>query len=83
MSFNWIRFQNNLSIKKKNDKANSLIRRSENRSHENDDSNDRNKHMHQTVLSAEKVDARIVQELNDTKKENLESSLFDKVKLAN
>jgi hypothetical protein len=39
--------------------------------------------MHQTVLSAEKVDARIVQELNDTKKENLESSLFDKVKLAN
>ncbi len=69
--------------KKKNDKANSLTRRSENRSDENDDSDDRNKHMHQTILSAEKVDSRIVQELNDTKKENLELSLFDKVKLAN
>jgi hypothetical protein len=69
--------------KKKNDKANSLTRRSENRFDENDDSDDRNKHMHQTILSAEKVDSRIVQELNDTKKENFELSLFDKVKLTN
>jgi hypothetical protein len=60
-----------------------LTRRSENKSDENDDSNDRNKHIHQTILSAEKVDSRIEQKLNDTKKENLELSLFDKVKLAN
>ncbi len=38
--------------KKKNDKADSLTRRSENRSNTDDESNDRNKHMHQTVLSA-------------------------------
>ncbi len=74
---------------KKNDKANSLTRRSEDWSDENDDSNDRNKHMHQTVLSAEKIDSRIVQELNDTKeiftKENSNSklSLFDRVKTVN
>jgi hypothetical protein len=37
---------------KKNDKANSLTRRSEDRSDEDDDLNDRNKHMYQTVLSA-------------------------------
>ncbi len=70
--------------KKKNDKADALTRRSENWSNENDDSNNRNKHMHQTVLSRKKVDSRIIQELNDTKK-NLSSelSLFDRVKLAN
>ncbi len=34
---------------KKNDKADSLTRRSENRSNIDDESNDRNKHMHQTV----------------------------------
>jgi hypothetical protein len=44
---------------KRNDKANSLIKRFENRSI--DESNDRNKHMHQIVLSAEKIDSRIVQ----------------------
>jgi hypothetical protein len=40
--------------------------------------------MHQTVLSTEKVDSRIVQKLNDTEK-NLTSklSLFDRVKSAN
>jgi hypothetical protein len=38
---------------KKNDKANSLTRRSEDWSNENNDSNNRNKHMHQTVLSTE------------------------------
>jgi hypothetical protein len=65
---------------KKNDKANSLIRRSEDRSI--DESDDRNKHMHQTILSAEKVDLRIVQELNDTE-ENSELTLFDRVKTAN
>jgi 3-methyladenine DNA glycosylase AlkC len=40
--------------------------------------------MHQTILSSEKVDSRIVQELNDTKKDSIfELSLFDKVKTAN
>jgi hypothetical protein len=40
--------------------------------------------MHQTVLSTEKVDSRIVQKLNDTEK-NLNSKLFlfDKIKSAN
>ncbi len=38
--------------------------------------------MHQTILSAEKVDLRIVQELNDTE-ENSELTLFDRVKTAN
>jgi aminopeptidase C len=61
-----------------------LTRRSEDRSDENDDSNDRNKHMRQTVLSVEKVDSRIVQKINDTK-ENLSSelSLFDRIKIIN
>jgi hypothetical protein len=40
--------------------------------------------MHQTILSAERIDSRIIQELNDTKKDvRLELSLFDKIKLAN
>ncbi len=67
--------------KKKNDKAISLTKRFENRSV--DESNDRNKHMHQMILSSEKVDQRILQKLNDIEEENSELSLFDKVKLAN
>jgi hypothetical protein len=35
--------------------------------------------MHQTVLSTKRIDSRIIQELNDTKK----LSLFDRVKTAN
>jgi Iap family predicted aminopeptidase len=35
--------------------------------------------MHQTILSTEKIDSRIVQELNDTKK----LSLFDRIKTIN
>jgi hypothetical protein len=67
---------------KKNDKADSLTRRFEDRSI--DETDDRNKHMHQTVLSTEKVDSRIVQKLNDTEKNlNSKLSLFDKVKSAN
>jgi hypothetical protein len=38
--------------------------------------------MHQTILSAKKIDSRIVQELNDIE-ENSELFLFDKVKSAN
>jgi hypothetical protein len=38
--------------------------------------------MYQTVLSAEKVDSQIVQKLNDTE-EDLELSLFDRVKTVN
>jgi hypothetical protein len=67
---------------KKNDKADSLTRRLEDRSV--DESNDKNKHMHQTIWSTEKVNARVIQELNDTKK-NSDSKLFlfDRVKTAN
>jgi hypothetical protein len=69
---------------KKNDKADSLTRRSEDRSDTNDNSNDRNKHMHQIVLFAEKVNSKIVQKLNDTKKNSsTELSLFDRVKTTN
>jgi hypothetical protein len=38
--------------------------------------------MHQTILTSEKVDSHILQELNDTK-EDSKLSLFDKVKTAN
>jgi hypothetical protein len=50
---------------KKNDKTDSLIKRLENWS--KNESNDRNKHMHQTILSAKKMNSKIVQKLNDTK----------------
>jgi hypothetical protein len=65
---------------KKNDKADSLIKRFEDRSI--DEFDDRNKHIHQTILSAVKVDSRIVQKLNDTEK-NSKLFLFDWVKSAN
>jgi hypothetical protein len=45
--------------------------------------------MHQTILSAKKVDSRIVQKINDTKKNHIEKnssaelSLFDRIKTAN
>jgi hypothetical protein len=39
--------------------------------------------MHQTVLTSEKVDSQILQELNDIEEENFELSLFDKIKTAN
>ncbi len=67
--------------KKKNDKTNSLTKRFDDRSI--NESDDRNKHMHQTVLTSEKVDSQILQELNDTEEENFELSLFDKIKTAN
>jgi hypothetical protein len=66
--------------KKKNDKADSLTKRFDDRSI--NESNDRNKHMHQTILTSEKVDSHILQELNDTK-EDSKLSLFDRVKTAN
>jgi hypothetical protein len=69
---------------KKNDKANSLIKRFEDRSDENDESDDRNKHMHQTILFAKKMNSKIVQKLNDTKKNSdAKLSLFDRIKLIN
>jgi hypothetical protein len=72
-------FQIAYQSKKKNDKADSLTRQLENRS-----INDRNKHMHRTMLSTKKVDSRIVQKLNDTKKNlNSKLSFFDKIKSAN
>jgi hypothetical protein len=45
---------------KKNDKADSLTKRFEDRSI--DESDDRNKHMHQTILSAKKIDRQIIQD---------------------
>jgi hypothetical protein len=40
--------------------------------------------MHQTILSTEKIDSRIVQELNDTKENStIDLFLFDKVKTIN
>ncbi len=53
----WAKFLTEFDFKiayqseKKNDKADSLTKRFEDRSDENDDSDDRNKHMHQTILS--------------------------------
>jgi hypothetical protein len=38
--------------------------------------------MHQTSLSAERIDSRIIQELNDTEKDT-KLSLFDKIKSVN
>jgi hypothetical protein len=65
---------------KKNDKANSLTRRFENRSINETD--DRNKCIYQTVLTSKRVDSQIIQKLNDIEKD-LELSLFDRVKLTN
>jgi hypothetical protein len=67
---------------KKNDKVDSLTRRSENRSL--DELNDRNRHMHQIVLSTKKVDSRVVRKLNDIEENsNSKLSLFDRVKTTN
>jgi trehalose/maltose hydrolase-like predicted phosphorylase len=68
-------------LEKKNDKADSLIKRFENRS--KNESDDRNKQMHQIVLSSNKVNSQIMQKVNDTKETISELSLFDKVKTAN
>ncbi len=82
----WIEFLIEFDFKiayqseKKNDKADSLTKRFEDRS--TDESNDRNKHMHQTILSTERIDSRIIQKLNDTEK-NTKLSLFDKIKSVN
>jgi hypothetical protein len=39
--------------------------------------------MHQTILSVEKIDSRIVQELNNTEEEDSKLSLFDRIKSVN
>jgi hypothetical protein len=39
--------------------------------------------MHQTILTSEKIDLQILQELNDIEEENFELSLFDRIKTAN
>ncbi len=57
-----------------------MITRSEDRSNENDNLNDRNKHMYQTILSAKKIDSQIIQELNDKKKIQTIQSYFCSVK---
>jgi hypothetical protein len=83
----WIEFLTEFDFKiayqseKKNDKADLFIKRSENRSI--DEFDDRNKHIHQTVLSAEKIDSWITQEVNDTEENDSKLSLFDRVKTVN
>jgi hypothetical protein len=83
----WAKFLTEFDFKiayqseKKNDKTNSLIKRLEDRS--KNESNDRNKHMHQIVLSSNKMNSQIMQELNDTKETSSELSLFDRVKTTN
>jgi hypothetical protein len=67
--------------KKKSDKTDSLTKRLDDRSI--NESDNRNKHIHQTVLTSEKVDSQILQELNDIEEENFELSLFDRIKTAN
>ncbi len=66
---------------KKNDKANSFTRRSDDRSDNKNESNSRNKHMYQIILSSKKVDSRVLQKINDT--ETKELKLFDKIKTTN
>ncbi len=57
---------------KKNDKTNALTKRSDNRLSDKNESNSRNKHMYQIILSSEKMNARILQEINDIESEELE-----------
>jgi hypothetical protein len=83
----WAKFLTEFDFKiayqseKKNDKTNSLTKRFKDRS--KNESDDRNKHMHQIVLSSNKMNSQIMQELNDTKETNSELSLFDRVKTTN
>jgi hypothetical protein len=82
----WAKFLTEFDFKityqseKKNDKTNSLTKRFEDRFI--NESNDRNKHIHQTILSVEIIDSKIIQELNDTEKDT-KLSLFNKIKSVN
>ncbi len=66
---------------KKNDKADSLIKRSNDRS--KNESNDKHKHMHQILLTSEKMNSQILKEINDTEEDNSELQLFDRIKTTN
>jgi hypothetical protein len=66
---------------KKNDKADALTRRFNDRSI--DESNDKQRHMHQILLSSKKVDFRILQKINDIETNNAELQLFDRIKNVN
>ncbi len=66
---------------KNNNKANALTRRLDNRSSDKNDSNVRNKHMDQIILSSKKVDVRILQKINDIEQKELQ--LFDQIKNVN
>ncbi len=62
----WVEFLAEFDFKiayqseKKNDQADVLTRHSKDRLIVNNNENDRNKHMHQTILSSEKVDSQIL-----------------------
>jgi hypothetical protein len=76
----WIEFLAEFDFKiayqseKKNDKADSFTKRFEDRSKNESDA--WNKHMHSIVLSWNKVDSQIMQELNNTEETSSELSLF-------
>jgi hypothetical protein len=66
---------------KKNDKADSLIKRSDDKS--KNESNNKHKHMHQTLLTSEKMNSQILEKINDTEENNSELQLFDRIKTTN
>ncbi len=83
----WIEFLVEFDFKiayqfdKKNDKADSLIRRSDDKS--KNESNDKHKHMHQTLLTSKKMNSKILKKINDTEKDISELQLFDRIKTIN
>ncbi len=68
---------------KKNDKANSLTKRFDDWSNDKNESNFRNKYMYQIILSSEKINARILQEINDIETNDADLQLFDRIKNVN
>ncbi len=66
---------------KKNDKADSFTKRSDDKS--KNESNDKHKHMHQTLLTSKKMSFQILKEINDTEENNSELKLFDRIKTIN
>jgi hypothetical protein len=85
----WIKFLTKFDFKiayqsdKKNDKANKLTKRSDDRSSDKDDANVRNKHMYQIILSSKKVNARILQKINNIETDDTNLQLFDQIKNVN
>ncbi len=83
----WIEFLVEFDFKiayqsdKKNDKVDSFIKRSDDKS--KNESNDKHKHMHQTLLTSKKMNSQILKKINDIEKDNSELQLFDRIKTTN